>query len=86
MPFQEGDWAILYTDGILEATAPSLEPFGAERLRRFVENSRDLGAEPFVDGLLEELSRWSDHPSGREPEDDITVVAIHSNLPRPAGG
>jgi hypothetical protein len=58
---------------------------GADRLRLFVENSRDLGADPFVDGLLEELSRWSDHSSGREPEDDVTVVAIHSNLRRPAG-
>jgi len=36
--------------------------------------------------LLEELSRWSDHSSGREPEDDVTVVAIHSNMCRPAGG
>jgi len=78
MPFNEGDWAVLYTDGILEATAPSLEQFGADRLRLFVENSRDLGADAFVDGLLEELSRWSDHSAGREPEDDITVVAIHS--------
>ena len=86
VPFQGGDWAVLYTDGILEATAPLLEQFGADRLRLFVEKSRDLGADPFVDGLLEELSRWSDHSSGREPEDDVTVVAIHSNMCRPAGG
>jgi len=79
LPFKEGDWAVLYTDGILEATAPSHEQFGAERLRHFVENSRDLGADLFVDGLLDELSRWSDYSSGREPEDDVTLVAIHSN-------
>jgi len=34
-----------------------------------------------VDGLLDELSRWSDHASGREPEDDITVLAIHFKTP-----
>jgi len=86
IPFKERDWAILYTDGIPEATAPSLESFGADRLKLFVENSRDLGADAFVDGLLEELARWSDHSSGREPEDDITVVAVHSIMRRPAVG
>ena len=80
IPFQEGDWAVLYTDGILEATAPSLEPYGADRLRLFVENNWKVSAESFVDGLLQELSRWSDQASGREPEDDVTVVAIHSSL------
>ncbi len=86
VPFEEGDWAVLYTDGILEATAPWHEEFGADRLRLFMEHNRDLGADSLVDGLLEELSRWSDHASGREPEDDVTIVAIHSNLRRPARG
>jgi serine phosphatase RsbU (regulator of sigma subunit) len=81
MPFNEGDWGVLYTDGVLEATGPSMEEFGKDRLKLFLESSRNLGVDPFVDGLLDELSRWSDHASGREPEDDITVLAIHFKTP-----
>ena len=81
VPFEEGDWGVLYTDGVLEATGPSMEEFGKDRLKLFLESSRNLGVDPFVDGLLDELSRWSDHASGREPEDDITVLAIHFKTP-----
>ena len=81
MPFNEGDWGVLYTDGVLEATGPSMEEFGKDRLKLFLESSRNLGVDQFVDGLLDELSRWSDHASGREPEDDITVLAIHFKTP-----
>jgi phosphoserine phosphatase RsbU/P len=81
MPFCEGDWGVLYTDGVLEATDPSGQQFGADRLKLFLESNRNLGVDQFVDGLLDELSRWSDHASGREPEDDITILAIHSKTP-----
>jgi phosphoserine phosphatase RsbU/P len=81
MPFGEGDWAVLYTDGVLEATDPSEQEFGADRLKLFLESNQNLGVDQFVDGLLDELSRWSDRASGREPEDDITVLAIHFKTP-----
>jgi phosphoserine phosphatase RsbU/P len=81
MPFCEGDWVVLYTDGVLEATDRSKQEFGADRLKLFLEGNRNLGVDQFVDGLLAELSRWSDHASGREPEDDITILAIHSKTP-----
>lgn len=77
IPFKEDDWGILYTDGIVEMTDPSEQQFGAEQFKLFLENKRELGADTFVDGLLDELSRWSDRASGREPEDDLTVVAFH---------
>lgn len=77
VPFKEGDWGILYTDGILEMTNPSEQEFGAGRFKLFLENKEDLGADPFVDALLDELARWSDRASGREAEDDVTVVAFH---------
>jgi phosphoserine phosphatase RsbU/P len=77
MRFSEGDWGVLYTDGVLEATDPSGQEFGPDRLRLFLESNRNLGVDQFVDGLLGELSRWSDRASGREAEDDITVLAIH---------
>ena len=81
-PFSEGDWGVLYTDGVLEATDPSEQQFGADRLKLFLESNQNLGVDQFVDGLLGELSRWSDSASGREPEDDITVLAIHFQTPQ----
>ena len=68
---------MLYTDGIPEMTDPSDEQFGLERLKQFLQDNHDLSAGQFVDALLDELSRWSDLASGREAEDDITLLAFH---------
>ncbi len=79
LPFKEGDWGVLYTDGILETTNPAAEEFGVDRFKLFLQNHHDLSAAQFVDGFLDELSRWSDRASGREAEDDITLLAIRFN-------
>ena len=79
VPFKKGDWCVLYTDGISEMTNPSGEQFGMNRLQLFLEEHHDLTARTFVDSLLDELARWSDHASGREAEDDITLLAVHLN-------
>jgi sigma-B regulation protein RsbU (phosphoserine phosphatase) len=86
IPFREGDWGVLYTDGILETTNLSEEQFGVDRLKLFLHSPHDLSACQFVDGVLDELSLWSDTDSSREPEDDITLLAIHFNSrEKPAG-
>jgi phosphoserine phosphatase RsbU/P len=77
MPFKDGDWAVLYTDGIMETTNPSEEQFGEDRLKLFLQSNGELSAGQFVDSLLDELWRWSDKASGREQEDDLTLMAIH---------
>jgi serine phosphatase RsbU (regulator of sigma subunit) len=77
IPFKPGDWGVLYTDGILEITDPSDEQFGLDRLKQFLQNNHGLTVGQYVDALLDELSRWSCLPSGREPEDDITLLAFH---------
>ena len=77
IPFREGDWSVLYTDGIPETTNVSEEQFGADRFKLNLQSHHDLSAGEFVDGVLDELSRWSDRTSGREPEDDTTLLAIH---------
>jgi phosphoserine phosphatase RsbU/P len=77
LPFRPGDWGVLYTDGIPETTNPSEEQFGVDRFRDFLESNHDLSAGQFVDRFLGELSQWSDAASGREQEDDITLLAIH---------
>jgi phosphoserine phosphatase RsbU/P len=81
VPFKDGDWGVLYTDGVLEATDRAAQEFGADRLELFLESNGSLGVDQFVDGLLDELSRWSDRASGREAEDDVTVLAIHCKIP-----
>jgi phosphoserine phosphatase RsbU/P len=83
--FREGDWSALYTDGILETTNLSEEEFGVDRFKLYLQTHHDLSSGQFVDGVLDELSRWSDSASGREREDDITLLAIHSN-PREKSG
>ena len=81
IPFKPGDWGVLYTDGILEMTNPSEEQFGLDRFKQFLQDNHDLSVEQFVDALLNELSRWSDLASGREPEDDLTLLAFHFENP-----
>ena len=76
IPFTAGDWGVLYTDGIPEMTDPSDEQFGLDRFKRCLQDHHDLTAAQFIDALLAELSQWSDVASGREPEDDITLLAI----------
>jgi sigma-B regulation protein RsbU (phosphoserine phosphatase) len=79
VPFKDGDWLVLYTDGILEMTNASEEEFGSDRLERFLETNKDPSAGQFVDSLLTELSRWADRASGGESEDDLTLLAVQFN-------
>jgi serine phosphatase RsbU (regulator of sigma subunit) len=76
IPFNEGDWCLLYTDGIPETTNSKGEEFGTEGLKRFLENNQLHDADTLVDGLLTTLSGWSDR-SREESEDDLTLLAIH---------
>jgi phosphoserine phosphatase RsbU/P len=80
IPFREGDWSVLYTDGMVETKNPSDEQFGVDRFKLFLQSNHDRSASQLLDGLLDELSRWSDTASGREPKDDITLLAIHFNF------
>ena len=77
MPFHEGMWALLYTDGILEMSNRAGEEFGIERLTQFTGTHENLTAEGFVEGLFQHLSQWDDRHAGPDREDDLTVLAIH---------
>jgi serine phosphatase RsbU (regulator of sigma subunit) len=77
IPFQEGDWVVLYTDGITETSGKDEEQFGEDRLRAFLENYTDCPTAGFADGLLERLSSWSGRAPGQDPDDDVTLLAIH---------
>ncbi len=76
IPIRSGDRYLLYTDGILEAMDTSQQEFGKARLQQSLETHRDLSATQFTSALLDEISRWSGHATGRHQEDDITLVAL----------
>src|SRR5271156_4332971 len=77
-PLMAGDRALLYTDGIAEATNPAGVEFGARCLKQFLVGEQSTSADHFAGQLLEELSRWSARGSAEDLDDDITMVAIHA--------
>jgi serine phosphatase RsbU (regulator of sigma subunit) len=81
-PFQEGDWLVLYTDGVTESLDTSNEQFGEEGLKLFMEQHPDATATEFADGLLARVSQWTGRAPGQDPDDDVTLLAIHF---KPAG-
>jgi phosphoserine phosphatase RsbU/P len=76
-PFQKGDWIVLYTDGVTETNDASQEQFGEAGLKTFLEEHPDGTAAQFADGLLDRLSQWTGRASGQDPDDDVTLLAIH---------
>ena len=77
VPFEDGDWAVFYTDGIPEMMNASEEQFGNERLGRFLDEHSHLPATAFADRLLEHLGEFSARAAGQEPDDDVTLLAVH---------
>lgn len=82
LPFHEGMWALLYTDGILEMSNTDGDEFGIDRLTKFTEEHGGQTAEGFVDGLFQRLTQWDERHAGPDREDDLTVLAIGFNGPR----
>ncbi len=76
-PFKEGDWIAMYTDGITEMRGESEEEFGVDRLQEFMECHPDSTAAAFADLLLDRMSLWSGRASGQDPDDDVTLLAVH---------
>jgi serine phosphatase RsbU (regulator of sigma subunit) len=70
---EEGESALFYSDGLVEAHDPEGEMFGFPRLRRMVaEHDAEEGS--LVDFLMDELRSFTG--DGWEQEDDITLVTL----------
>jgi serine phosphatase RsbU (regulator of sigma subunit) len=65
-----GDTLALYTDGVTEARNGAGHELGQRGLVRALKRRRKLGAKAAVDGVLEELQKYS----AGEQEDDITLI------------
>lgn len=76
VPFCKGDWILLYTDGIPEMSNAADEQFGEAGLKQYLRENGSVPAAEFASALLKYLSEWSGTASGREPDDDVTLLAI----------
>ncbi len=75
-----GDRLLLLTDGIVEAMSPGREPFGDDRLKKFLADLGDRPANETLDALHDQVL---DFTSPDLPHDDLTTVLIRV-FPRPA--
>jgi sigma-B regulation protein RsbU (phosphoserine phosphatase) len=68
-----GETLVLYTDGVIDATDPSGQAFGTERLRRVILEHRDSSADAVVVTLKEAIDSFV---GGSAPYDDMAILVI----------
>ena len=73
VPFEPGDLAVLYTDGVTDAVDADGSRFGAGRLAEAVARADGLTAAAAVAGILGSVDRFV---GTAEPADDLTLVAV----------
>jgi serine phosphatase RsbU (regulator of sigma subunit)/putative methionine-R-sulfoxide reductase with GAF domain len=79
---EQGDFLILYTDGITEAFSPQGEIYGEGRLRQMVESLFEGGGEdgkvpPGARAMLEVIdASVTDFIGGTMPSDDLTLMVL----------
>jgi serine phosphatase RsbU (regulator of sigma subunit)/anti-sigma regulatory factor (Ser/Thr protein kinase) len=70
---QKGDFFVLFTDGVTEASDAGRNCFGLERLTLLVRESAGLSAFDLVEKVKEELSLFA---RGKNWGDDVTLVVV----------
>ena len=70
---EPGDRVVLYTNGVVKVRDARDEPYGTERLRRFVTAHGHERSMKFVRRLVRELE---DHRGDKEQVDDIAVLVL----------
>jgi len=70
---ESGDIVLLYTDGLVEASAAGQSPFGSSRLLETVRKNRHLSAEAIVASLFQAVQA---HAPQALRDDDMTAVVI----------
>ncbi|MCK4316693.1 MAG: PP2C family protein-serine/threonine phosphatase, partial [Anaerolineae bacterium] len=68
-----GDFVLLYTDGVTDATDAHLQDFGMERLRRVILDQQHAPATDVVAALEQAIG---DFTSSTAPFDDIAIVVM----------
>lgn len=75
---QSGDMLALYSDGITEAESTEGEEFGEARLRSIIENHHGKPLIEIQEAAITAVREWS----GREPQDDMTLLIVRATIPR----
>ncbi len=70
---QPGDIAVLFTDGLIEASSANGKPFGRDRVIQVVARHRGETAIAIIAALYETVTDFS---GGKKLDDDITIVVI----------
>jgi phosphoserine phosphatase RsbU/P len=73
LEFEPGDVLVLYTDGATEASSPSGEEFGRERLAQAVKENYDKPAREMIASLQLAVLEWTDNAGAN---DDVTFFVI----------
>ncbi len=83
VPFEDGDVLLLYTDGAVEAEDRVEQPFGSDRFKTLLEQSRNRTLGGIVSEIREALQH---HIAGGVLADDLTLLAVQlleHESPRP---
>ena len=67
-----GDAVVLYTDGVVEERDDEGRTFGQDSLRQVLQQAAGLSAAEIVERIVGAVTAFS----GREPRDDVAVVAV----------
>jgi sigma-B regulation protein RsbU (phosphoserine phosphatase) len=72
---EPGDVLVLYTDGATEASSPSGQEFGRERLAQAVKDAYERPAREMIATLQMAILEWTDQAGSN---DDVTFFVIKS--------
>jgi sigma-B regulation protein RsbU (phosphoserine phosphatase) len=72
----EGDWVVMYTDGVSEAMSANSEEFGEKRLEEIIRAGRDTSAAGMIEAISNAVKK---HTEGAPQSDDITLVILRCN-------
>lgn len=73
VPLSEGDFLVIYTDGVVEATNKNNELFGIDRLCNILEQKGGSSSEDIKNLILSEIDSFTDKSPQR---DDITILVL----------
>lgn len=71
---QPGDFILLYTDGVTEATSAQNTLYGEEKLSQLVSGTGNLPPKELLERLWQDVDNFQ---KGAEQFDDITMLALH---------
>jgi sigma-B regulation protein RsbU (phosphoserine phosphatase) len=71
LTLEPGTVIVWFTDGLLEATSPTDQEYGAKRLKKLLERSGALPLEAILEEIKQDLAK---HTQGTPPSDDIAVI------------